>query len=102
HRAPAFVDLDLVEGGYRLLVDHQLLALRLQPSQLLERDVALHQVARFDLGQGRLGHLAQPLDDSRAAGVEHAAARWGRGARYLSVEADPRSLLALDVWARRQ
>ncbi len=31
----------------------------LEPAQLLERDVAAHQVARLDLDQRRLGDLAQ-------------------------------------------
>ena len=44
-------------------------------AQLLERDVAAHQVARLDLGQRWLGDLAQARDHARAAGVEHAARR---------------------------
>ena len=37
------------------------LRLRLQPAQLLERDVAVHQVPRLDLDERRLGDLAQVL-----------------------------------------
>src|SRR5690349_17635597 len=89
--------LDLVDRADRLLLDDELLALRLESTQFLERDVALHQVAWLHLGERRLGHLAQSLDHPWAPGVEHASARWVRRARHLAVEPDARSLLAIDV-----
>src|SRR5689334_19035818 len=44
HRRDERPGLDLVHWADRLLLDHQLLALGLEPTQFLERDVALHQV----------------------------------------------------------
>ena len=64
--------------------------------------MALHEVPRLDLGQRRLGDLAQARDHPRAPRMEHAAARWIRGAGHLAVEPNTSPLLAVDVRHRRE
>src|SRR5262249_60618388 len=62
----------------------------LQLPQIGRGDVAAHEVARFRLRERRLRGLADPAGQAaRAAGVEHAPAGRGSGARDLALEDDP-------------
>ena len=70
--------------------------LRLQPAQLLDGDVAAHEMTTFDLHERRLLLDADRAEEPRAARVEDAP-RWRRGgARDVALEPDPLTAAAVD------
>src|SRR5215510_7032206 len=69
----------------------------LEPTQLVDGDVAADGVARLDLVVRRLRGVAQPLDEPVAASVEHAAAGWVGRRGDLAREVDPQVGLAVDA-----
>ena len=71
-------------------------------AQLLDRDVAAHQVARLGLDQRRLLRLADRAELPGAARVEDAAARRRCGARDLALQLDALAAVAVDRRHGRQ
>ena len=68
----------------------------LETTQLLDRDVAAHQMAGLRLDERRLLLLADRAQLAVAAGVEDAARGRGRRARDLALEPDPLAAAAVD------
>ena len=65
-------------------------------AQLVERDVAAHQVVRLDLDERRLGLVADRAEPTGAARVEDAAARGLGRARDVALEPDALAPAAVD------
>ncbi len=76
--------------------------LRLQLDELVGRNVTAHHVAVAGIEHGRLGDIADALDEPVASRMEHTAAgRIGR-AGDLAVQGDALAFLAIDARHRRQ
>ena len=75
---------------------------RLQHAELLDGDVAAHQVLGLDLDERRLGLLADRAELARAAGMEDASGGRRRGAWDVALQADPVASAAVDRRHRRQ